>query len=124
MKTASRIALATALCGLASVLLSAGCADQEPSPPPVAVVTYPPPYYFWDGYEYAAWFGDGYYWWGPGGVWIICDPVRVQRVTVWVNAHPEWHRPTAPPPQFRTPPPNAPPPTRGPAHRRDHDRDD
>jgi hypothetical protein len=78
--------------GLAALALNFGCADKGPPPPPpgVAVVGFAPDYCFWDGYEYVGWYGDGYYYWGPGQVWIICDPVRVQRVNVWVTAHPDW----------------------------------
>jgi len=76
---------------LAALVSTSGCADKGPPPPPpgVAVVGFAPDYCFWDGYEYVGWYGGGYYYWGPRQVWVVCDPVRLQRINVWVAAHPE-----------------------------------
>lgn len=91
MKTIRKVELALAAFGVAILGLTAGCEDNEPPPPPgVAVVGFVPDYCFWDGYEYVGWYGDRYYYWGPERVWVICDPVRVQRVNVWIGAHPHW----------------------------------
>ena len=91
MKTTSKISLALVASGMAIIGLTAGCADSEPSPPPrVAVVGFVPDYCFWDGYEYVGWYGDDYYYWGPHRTWIICDPIRVQHVKVYVQDHPNW----------------------------------
>lgn len=88
MKINKRILWTLAVGGLA---MTPSCADKAPPPPPgVAVVGVVPDYCFWDGYEYVGWYGDGYYYWGPGRVWIVCDPIRVQRVNVYVQSHPNW----------------------------------
>ena len=96
MKTTNHVVLLLAVC-LVVAAATSGCADKDPPPPPpgVAVIGFVPDYCFWDGYEYVGWYGDNYYYWGPRRVWVVCDPVRVQRVNVWVAAHPNW-RPQAP----------------------------
>lgn len=115
------------LAGGVTVALVSGCADREPPlppPDPAMVGDYPayPDEYFWDGDEYAAWFGDRFYYWAPGGVWILCDPVRVQRINVWVKAHPEWRPLSAP--QTGAPPatngPQSPTPVQHPIQPRPH----
>jgi hypothetical protein len=140
MKTTSKVALALMASGAVITGLTGGCADKEPPPPPphVAVIGFVPDYCFWDGYEYVGWYGDQYYYWGPGRVWLICDPVRVQRVTVFINAHPDWSKRARPnlqypvdasghPQPLRMPPPPPPPSTPSqllpPPARHDHDRD-
>ncbi len=90
MKTKRLIALAIGVTGLATLALTTGCIVEGPLPPGPAVVAFVPDYYVWDGYEYVGVVGDGYYYLGPGNVWIVCDPVRVQRFNVWVGAHPDW----------------------------------
>jgi hypothetical protein len=67
-----------------------GYAGRNFAPPSMAVVGPVPDYCFWDGYEYVGWYGNAYYYWDPGRVWIVCDPVRVQRVNVWIATHPNW----------------------------------
>jgi hypothetical protein len=93
MKTTTKAAPVLVAFGLVALAMTTGCADKgPPSPPPgVAVVGFVPDYCFWDGYEYVGWYGDGYYYWGPRHVWVICDPVRVKRVNVWMHAHPDFH---------------------------------
>ena len=89
MKAMSHVGRTLALVWLAASALTSGCADKDPPPPPgVAVIGFVPDYCFWDGYEYVGWYGGTYYYWGPRRVWIVCDPVRVQRVNVWVKSHP------------------------------------
>lgn len=58
-------------------------------PPPVAVVVVPD-YYVWDGYEYVGVVGDQYYYLGPGDVWVVCDPPRLERFHAWERGHPDW----------------------------------
>ena len=126
MKTC-KIIRALAASGLAALVLTAGCADKGPPPPPpgVAVVGFAPDYCFWDGYEYAGWYGGEYYYWGPRQVWVVCDPVRSQRVNVWVKTHPDWRARTVPTVQHpvvevdRQPRPSHPSPVR-----HDKDRED
>ena len=96
MKTTNHIVLLLAIC-LAVAAATSGCAAKNPPPPPpgVAVIGFVPDYCFWDDYEYVGWYGDAYYYWSPRRVWIVCDPIRVQRANVWIQAHPNW-RPQAP----------------------------
>src|ERR1700753_2921254 len=98
MKNKSTRILSLAVAGIGLALVS-GCIVQGPPPPPPppppgVVTTEPPPSpdttyvvpddYTWDGYEYVGLVGDQYYYLGPGSVWIVCDPVRLQRFHVWV----------------------------------------
>jgi hypothetical protein len=57
------------------------------TPPPVTV----PDDYVWDGYEYVGLVGDQYYYLGPGDVWLIADPFRLDRFHGWERGHPDWH---------------------------------
>ena len=72
---------------------------------PVVVVAPPPPVvvepavtvsvgvpddYVWDGTEYVGLVGDQYYYLGPGDVWLLCDPVRLDRFHGWERGHPDW----------------------------------
>jgi len=62
-------------------------------PPPQAVVTVGmPESYVWDGVEYVGVVGDQYMYLGPGGVWLVCDPVRLGRFHGWEGGHPDWRR--------------------------------
>lgn len=90
MKTTCKIALALAISGMGIPALTTGCVYEGPAPNGVAVVGFVPDYCFWDGFEYVGWYGGAYYYWGPNHVWVECDPVQVQHVNVWVNAHPDW----------------------------------
>ncbi len=130
MKTTLKLVPALVISGLAALAITSGCTDKEPPPPPpnVAVVGFLPDYCFWDGYEYIGWVGTDYYYWSPRHVWVISDPVRVQRANVWMKAHPEWASHvanTAQPkpkidnhPQVQHPPKPPPEP-----HPKDHDQD-
>jgi hypothetical protein len=124
MNTAYKVALLAAGCVIVSLLPSCKEDEPSPSPPHPAVVEVFPDYYFWDDYEYVGWVGDRYYYWGPPGAWIICDPPRVQRVVVWQQAHPDWRTHAtpnvqpAPAPTPGRPEPPRPPPRK---HLRDHE---
>ncbi len=78
--------------------LAGGCSVSfAPSPvyvaPPQAVVTVGvPESYVWDGVEYVGVMGDQYMYLGPGGVWLVCDPVRLGRFHGWEGDHREWRR--------------------------------
>ncbi len=53
----------------------------------VAVV---PETYVWDGFEYVGVVGGGYVYLGPGGVWLACEPWRLERFHGWERGHPDW----------------------------------
>jgi hypothetical protein len=90
------------------------------APPPAVVAPTPvvvPDDYVWDGYEYVGVVGDQYYYLGPGNVWMVMDPMRLQRFHTWVGVHPDWHaqathnvryrnvnRPNVPQPLHNAPP--------------------
>jgi hypothetical protein len=59
----------------------------EPAPPAPVFV---PDTYVWDGYEYVGIIGDQYFYLGPGNVWLVCEPFRLERFQGWVGAHPDW----------------------------------
>jgi hypothetical protein len=91
MKTTRKLVWTLAVAGIAALAATSGCVYQEPPPPPgAAPVAFVPDYYYWDGFEYVCWYGDGCYYWGPNNVWIICDPVRLHRADAWQQAHPHW----------------------------------
>ncbi|HEY1716709.1 MAG TPA: hypothetical protein VGH42_00255 [Verrucomicrobiae bacterium] len=61
------------------------------APPPATVeVAAVPDDYVWDGYEYVGVVGDQYYYLGPGNVWLVCDPVRLERFHGWEGSHRDW----------------------------------
>jgi hypothetical protein len=113
MKTTRQLIRTLTACGVMTALVFiAGCADNGPPPPPpgVAVVGVVPDYCFWDGFEDVGWDGFDYYYWAPSHVWCICDPIRVRRATVWVNAHPNWHPQAKTTVQNQSPPSQSRPP--------------
>jgi hypothetical protein len=85
--------------------LATGCA-VEVRPPYVAVsapvvdVSAPqvdvsvgvPEAYTWDGFEYVGFVGGQYMYLGPGGGWLVCDSVRLNRFHGWERGHPDWRR--------------------------------
>jgi len=73
-----------------------------PAPPPPGPVVYVPDSYFWDGYEYVGLVGDDYCYLGPGNVWVVCEPWRLNRVHVWIHGHPDWHAHLVVNERFRT----------------------
>jgi hypothetical protein len=62
-----------------------------PAPPPVTPVVIVPDTYIYDGDEYVGVVGGQYYYLGPGGAWVVMDPVRLHRFQVYVHAHPDWN---------------------------------
>ena len=80
--------------------LAAGCTVSfaparvyVPPPPPQVVVTVGmPESYVWDGGEFVGVVGDQYMYLGPGGVWLVCDSVRLGRFHGWEGGHPDWRR--------------------------------
>jgi hypothetical protein len=59
------------------------------APAPVGPVLVPDSY-VWDGYEYVGLVGDQYFYLGPGNVWVVCEPWRLERFHGWERGHPEW----------------------------------
>jgi hypothetical protein len=64
------------------------------APAPVVQVDAGPVYipedYAWDGYEYVGLVGDQYYYLGPGNVWLIAEPWRLERFHGWERGHADW----------------------------------
>jgi hypothetical protein len=60
-------------------------------PPPVVEepVMVPETYVVVDG-EYMGVVGDQYFYLGPGGAWLVCDPVRLERFHGWERDHRDW----------------------------------
>jgi hypothetical protein len=60
--------------------------------PPVVVepVVMVPDGYVWDGVEYVGVVGDQYFYLGPGNVWLVCDPFRLERFHGWERDHRDW----------------------------------
>ena len=60
---------------------------------PPAVVVAPvmvPDSYVWDGVEYGGLVGDQYFYLGPGNVWLVCEPFRLERFHGWERGHSDW----------------------------------
>lgn len=58
-----------------------------------AVVVAPamvPETYTWDGLEYVGLVGDQYFYLGPGDVWLVAGPDRLERFHGWESGHPDW----------------------------------
>jgi hypothetical protein len=63
------------------------------APAPMVVDAGPvmvPDDYVWDGVEFVGLVGDQYYYLGPGNVWLVCDPLRLERFHGWEGGHPDW----------------------------------
>jgi hypothetical protein len=60
-----------------------------PAPPPAEPAAVPDDY-VWDGYEYVGVVGDQYFYLGPGNVWLLCEPFRLERFHGWERDHADW----------------------------------
>jgi hypothetical protein len=60
-----------------------------PQPVVVEPVMVPDSYVMVDG-EYMGIVGDQYFYLGVGGVWLVCDSVRLERFHGWERDHPDW----------------------------------
>jgi hypothetical protein len=49
-----------------------------------------PETYVWDGVEYVGVVGDQYFYLGPGDVWLVCEPFRMERFHGWERDHRDW----------------------------------
>jgi hypothetical protein len=92
MKTQNKIGQMLLAAGFLSLTMTLGSATESRPLPPldVSVVGFVPNYCFWDGTEYVGWFDDIYYYWAPDHVWYNCEPIRLERINAWRQAHPNW----------------------------------
>lgn len=62
------------------------------APAPVEVVgpVMIPETYVWDGYEYVGVVGNHYLYLGPGNVWLVIEPFRLERFHGWERDHRDW----------------------------------
>lgn len=60
-----------------------------PQPVEVAPVMVPEAY-TWDGVEFVGVVGDQYFYLGPGNVWLVCEPFRLERFHGWERDHHDW----------------------------------
>jgi len=78
--------------------LATGCAVSYTPPsvtvsaPEPVVTVGVPDYYAWDGVEYVGVVGGQYMYLGPGGGWLVCDPIVLGRFHGWERGHPDWRR--------------------------------
>ncbi|HEY2084396.1 MAG TPA: hypothetical protein VGI88_16565, partial [Verrucomicrobiae bacterium] len=93
-----------------------------PAPPPPEPV-YVPDSYVWDGYEYVGVVGDQYFYLGPGNVWIVCEPFRLERFHGWERYHRDWHEHAIRNDRFRSDRYGHYQPRRGEPERRHEERD-
>jgi hypothetical protein len=49
-----------------------------------------PDTYAWDGDEFVGVVGDQYFYLGPGDVWLVCEPFRLERFHGWERGHADW----------------------------------
>jgi hypothetical protein len=95
-----RTKLQTVLMSLATGGLVTGCTitiqpNGAVAPQPAVIVEEPGPVmfpetYVWDGYEYVGVVGDRYFYLGPGNVWLVCEPFRLERFHGWERYHQDW----------------------------------
>jgi hypothetical protein len=90
MMTVSKVcfcAVVTALVSGCQVTVGPGAASVEVAQPVVEVA---PPAYVWDGVEYVGVYNGQYMYFGPGGVWVACDPFILDRFHGWERYHADW----------------------------------
>jgi len=102
MKATNKIIIVIGVSSLAVLPLMAGPTVTVqvgvPVPPPVVVVPAPavtvdigvPDAYCWDGYEYVGVVGSGYFYLGPGDIWLPLDAPRLARWHDWERGHADW----------------------------------
>ncbi|MGP8200167.1 MAG: hypothetical protein ACLQU4_11775 [Limisphaerales bacterium] len=77
----------TALVSGCQITVGPGSASVEVAQPVVEVA---PPAYVWDGVEYVGVYNGQYMYFGPGGVWVVCDPFILDRFHSWERYHADW----------------------------------
>jgi hypothetical protein len=81
-------------CAVITALVS-GCQVTVGPGPAAVVVTEPvvevvPDTYVWDGVEYVGVYNGQYMYFGPAGVWVVCDPFILERFHGWERGHADW----------------------------------
>jgi len=61
-----------------------------------------PESYVWDGVEFVGLVGDQYFYLGPGNVWLVAEPFRLERFHGWERDHRDWRDHATPNDRFRT----------------------
>jgi hypothetical protein len=73
-----------------------------PGPVVVAGPVMVPDDYTWDGVEYVGLVGDQYYYLGPGNMWLLAEPFRLERFHGWERDHRDWREHAVHNDRFRT----------------------
>jgi hypothetical protein len=83
-------------CAVIAALVSGCQVTVGPGPAPVVMeapaVEVVPDAYVWDGVEYVGYCNGGYMYFGPAGVWVVCDAVVLDRFHGWEGGHPDWRQ--------------------------------
>jgi hypothetical protein len=98
MNATKKIIIAIGVSSLVALPLIAGPIVTVQVPVPVVTVTAPvpavtvavPDTYVWDGYEYVGVVGTGYFYLGPGDIWLPLDAPRLARWHDWESGHADW----------------------------------
>jgi hypothetical protein len=83
-------------CAVITALVSGCQVTVGPGPAPVVVaepaVEVVPEAYVWDGVEYVGVYNGQYMYFGPAGVWVVCDPFILDRFHGWERVHADWRQ--------------------------------
>ena len=83
-------------CAVIAALVSGCQVSVGPAPAPVVVaepvVEVVPEAYVWDGVEYVGVYNGQYMYFGPAGVWVVCDPIVLDRFHGWERFHADWRQ--------------------------------
>jgi len=90
--TINKLCLPIVVAGLVSGCTATVTPDGAVVASAAPVVVVAPDFYAWDGVEYVGEVNGTYMYLNPGGVWVACDPVRLERFHAWVGVHPDWRR--------------------------------
>jgi len=73
-----------------------------PQPVVIAEPVMVPEAYVWDGYEFVGFVGNQYFYLGPGNIWLVAEPFRLERFHGWERDHRDWREHAIRNEQFRT----------------------
>ena len=73
-----------------------------PQPVVVAEPVMVPESYVWDGYEFVGLVGNQYFYLGPGNIWLLSEPFRLERFHGWERDHRDWREHAIRNDRFRT----------------------